>query len=86
MRIQPKRRAQSGRLEPIEVFAVAAILALFLLLFCLHYHKETVDMPKAYQAWVKQTGNPKELTYEEWRRLLRATEKSPNVIFIPMPQ
>lgn len=34
-------------------------------------HKERVVMKEGFQAWVKQTGNPSHLTYDEWRALWR---------------
>lgn len=41
-------------------------------------HHETVVMPEGYRAWVKQTGNEKDLTYGEWRALMRASEGKMN--------
>lgn len=44
-------------------------------------------MPEAYRAWVKQTGNEKQLTYAEWRSLVRANERHADygstVIYMP---
>ncbi len=31
---------------------------------------ERVILPRSYAAWCKQTGNKKNLTYEEWRSLI----------------
>jgi hypothetical protein len=39
-------------------------------------HRERVVMPAAYKAWAKHTGNSNELTYEEWRDLIRV---QPNI-------
>lgn len=71
----------------IEWVIIATIIALSCLVAWPCYYKSTVTMPAAYQAWVKQTGNPKELTYEEWRSLMRANERQNDqtIIFMPMP-
>lgn len=44
-------------------------------------HHEKVNMHEAYHAWVKQTDNPKALTYEEWRALNRANRNT--IVVIP---
>lgn len=59
----------------MEVGIVLVIVVLLGLVGVAGYHKESVEMPEAYRAWVKQTGNPKELTFEEWRALKRADER-----------
>lgn len=40
------------------------------------------ERPKAFQAWCKQTGNPKSLTYDEWCALVKATKNGNTTIFI----
>lgn len=69
-------------LTGIEVCVVCVIVMLLLTLAFSSNHKESVEMPKAYAAWVKQTGNAKNLTYEEWRALVRAGEKQGDAPFI----
>lgn len=72
-----------------EWVIIGTIIALmsFLVFSCYYIerYKATVTMPAAYQAWVKQTGNPKELTYEEWRSLMRANERQNDTTVIFMP-
>ena len=69
----------------VETCVVLAIIGLLALMLWAVHHKETVEMPEAYAAWVKQTGNEKHLTYEEWRSLMRANEKQNDttIIFVP---
>jgi len=69
-------------------FIIAALLGCLFAVFLAHKHEEQVEMPKAYQAWIKQTGNEKGLTFQEWRSLLRANEKQNDstLIFIPVSQ
>lgn len=71
----------------VEVVIVVAIIGLLAaIVLGVHHHKEKVVMPAAYSAWVKQTGNPKELSYDEWRTLMKANERQRDntVIFMPM--
>jgi hypothetical protein len=50
-------------------------------------YDETVIMPRTFAAWCKETGNPKSLSYDEWRDLVRMNEdQKPNsTVFVPMP-
>lgn len=66
----------------IETCIVVALIGVLSVAIWIDVHKERVQMPEAYRAWVKQTGNPKELTYSEWRALARTRE--PEVIIIPI--
>jgi len=68
------------------VIAIGAFLLLFFGAFgYLHHHTENVEMPKAYQAWVKLTGNDKCLSFDEWRSLVRAGEpQSGGTYIIPI--
>lgn len=75
------RKCNAGWLE-LETLLLIAGLSLCAIMVFLVYHKETVEMPNAFAAWEKQTGNEKNLTYEEWRALMRANETT-NVILIP---
>lgn len=68
-----------------EWVIIAIIVALLSIVVWSCHYKATVTMPAAYQAWVKQTGNPKELTYEEWRSLMRANERQSDQTIIFMP-
>jgi Tfp pilus assembly major pilin PilA len=43
---------------------------------------ESVEKPKQYQAWCKQTGNPNEITYQEWRSLERLEAEKRTVIVV----
>lgn len=69
----------------IESCVVLAIIGLLALLIADAVHKERVQMPKAYKAWVKQTGNTNQLTYREWRALMRANEKQNYMTIISIP-
>ena len=53
----------------VEVCIVIAIIAMLAVFALSVWHRETVTWPAAYAAWVKQTDNPKHLTYDEWRAL-----------------
>jgi quinol-cytochrome oxidoreductase complex cytochrome b subunit len=68
----------------VEVCIVAAFIVLLVtaIFYALHY--ERTEMPAAYAAWVKQTDNPKKLTYDEWRSLMRANERQRDTAYVPM--
>lgn len=68
-------------------FSATFALVIFVLIY-FENRLETVAMPKAFAAWCKQTGNPKELTYEEWRALVSASENqnSGSVLIVPIYQ
>ena len=48
---------------------VVGLVAACLVWYCVYY--ETVQMPETYRAWIKQTGNPSHLSYQEWKALMR---------------
>jgi hypothetical protein len=50
----------------VVVFAVGLIGCPYLL-YQDYQYQENVRMPEAYKAWIKHTGNPGNLTYQEWR-------------------
>lgn len=62
----------------IEVVVAVAIVAILAILIGGVIAREKVAMPEAYQAWCKETGNPKALTYQEWRSLERLEEEKRN--------
>lgn len=64
-----------------KTIAAIIVLLLALMMWGLWY-ENSVDLPNAYQAWVKQTGNPNHLTYEEWNSL-RRSQKDNTIIFMP---
>ncbi len=71
-------------ISPIEWFCLAFIAAcIWLLIWSAHY-EESVTMPTAYAAWVKQTGNDRHLTYGEWHSLQDAERRNnpPQYIYI----
>ena len=90
---KPQQKGQSDRngatmkrgFALIEVCIVVAIFALLAVIVFGNLHKERTEMPAAYAAWVKQTGNTKELTYDEWRTLMRANERQRDATLIFMP-
>lgn len=68
----------------LEKAVMAAIVMLVLFLVWSSWYQAAVEKPKAYAAWVKQTGNPKQLTYDEWKSLHNASkDHDPVFIFIP---
>lgn len=68
----------------VEVLIVVAIIALLAVIFLNGYQKERIEMPRAYKAWVKHTGNTNNLTFEEWRDLVRVGQKhDTTIIFVP---
>jgi len=69
----------------IEVLIVLTIIAIMSYMVVSSAYNEVTTMPTAYSAWVKQTGNPKELTYEEWRSLMDATRGQQDTTLIFMP-
>lgn len=72
------------KLSKTEFVIILAIIGLVGILFLINHHKETVTMPEAYKAWVKLTGNTNDLSYKEWRNLIRSTENNdqpPIIIF-----
>lgn len=69
-------------MEKLTVFVLLTIMGI---VFWSCYNEITVVRPRAYQAWIKQTGNPKNLTFEEWDDLRRVNERSrdgTDIIFI----
>lgn len=67
-----------------KVIAVV-LLAGVISLWWHHRHHEQVQLPAAYAAWCKHTGNPNHLTYDEWRAMLRAEEPRTSTTFVPAP-
>lgn len=59
----------------VEAIVCCAILVILVVIIGGAIARETVAMPEAYQAWCKETGNPKALTYQEWRSLERLEEE-----------
>jgi len=69
-----KFKSNKGYFDAVEISFITAIVILFsVFIFCIFYHCN-VTMPNAYKAWCKQTGNEKQLSYEEWKDLMAATE------------
>jgi len=59
----------------VGVIILALIIVLFIGAGFGSWHRETVRMPEVYALWVKATGNPKGLTYQEWRKLLECNSR-----------
>lgn len=70
---------------PVEVGIVCFILLLLALLGYGGWHLANVDMPEAFAAWSKHTGNPNHLTFQEWRALTKVNEPKANVVIIHQP-
>jgi hypothetical protein len=62
-------------IEASILLCIASVLILLVMSVRSAWVKENVEMPRAFHAWEKQTGNPQRLTYEEWRSLLKATQR-----------
>lgn len=67
----------------LEVITAVVVILIIAGAFMILLHDRKVSLPNSYKAWVKQTGNPKELTFSEWKALLRSRE--PELIIIPVP-
>lgn len=56
-----------------QCFGIILAYLVFILMLCgivfLVSWYEEAKLQKTYPVWIKQTGNPKELTYEEWKLL-----------------
>lgn len=70
----------------IETAIVITIIALLGLIFWGTHRRMTVELPNAYRAWCKQTGNPKQLTYDEWNDLRKSRPDDNYVpLILPIP-
>lgn len=80
------RASRQGYISLPEIMIVCVVVAAGLLLFWACWTYEHVTMPAGYAAWVKQTGNPQSLTYEEWRALVKTMDRGRDgsVLFVPM--
>lgn len=54
-------------------FVVSAIIGLFALGLYYSIKADESKMQRAYLVWVKQTGNERNISYQEWRDLIEAT-------------
>jgi hypothetical protein len=70
-------------MDKIELTLSLCVILLFLSLVGVGYHQHTVLEPKAYAAWVKLTGNPSDLTLEEWRVLYCNSQAPPPFVYTP---
>jgi hypothetical protein len=69
----------------IETFVVTTIIVLLAATIWTGRYYVTVQLPESYRAWVKQTGNPKNLTYDEWRAFMRSQDNAQIVpVIIPI--
>lgn len=82
---QGYRRPYHSAFTFIELCLVLTLVAFIGAIAWSHNHREKVLMPAAFEVWVKQTGNESQLTYAEWRTLMRASENQTTspVIIIP---
>lgn len=58
----------------VELIILGLVSGLIYFVFWIQKMENEVWMPEAYAAWVKQTENPKQLTYREWRMLVHSHE------------
>lgn len=82
---KPSSAAYCSAWMLIETCIVISIIGLIVALIWSAQYKESVQMPAAFSAWEKQTGNEKHLTYMEWRSLMRANEKQNDAMLIFVP-
>ena len=69
--------------RPIILAVIGLLVGIFLILVSIA-REEARELERGYPAWVKQTGNPKELTFEEWCALKKVMtpEEKVTVLFI----
>lgn len=74
MKKSSKRSNNSGatRVEILIIFIILSILLTIVVRFKTFAEKE---LPASYAAWVKHTGNPHHLTFEEWKALTNADHR-----------
>lgn len=80
MKSLKNRKYKSGEVDGglILILSCFSIVIIGFVCLGLHLSKETTEealnakdsYKKAYTAWVKQDGNSKNLTYDEWRSLI----------------
>ncbi len=80
---RPNRRCLTDWITDngMEIMVAAVIFIFVWIGFAIH-REETIEMPRAFAAWVKLTGNEKNLTYQEWRDLVEANKKQADNTFI----
>lgn len=61
-------------ITPVELFIAGCLLSVMLALCSSVVYIEKVKMPATFQAWCKQTGNERNLTYKEWRLLIETRQ------------
>ena len=69
----------------VEVCIVVVIILLLAAITAGALYRVCIELPAAYAAWEKQTGNPKELTYDEWRVLVSVSESRRDGVLIVVP-
>lgn len=68
MKISRKLSKNSGIIH-LELVLAFSILAILLTIIVRHRTYTEKELPASYAAWVKHTGNPNHLTFEEWKAL-----------------
>jgi hypothetical protein len=71
--------------EKLVIILFIGLFVLFGILLCSMPYANKLEREATFRAWVKQTGNPKDLTIQEWD-LLRNMEKeggSTSIILLP---
>ena len=69
-----------------DAVVALSIIALLIIITFVVAHLDNVEMSEAYTAWVKNTGNTQELSYEEWRALMKVNKRQQRgtTILVPM--
>lgn len=71
-----RKRSKNSGIIHLELVLAVSIIAIFIV-FGLARHKTYTEkeLPASYAAWVKHTGNPNHLTFEEWKALTNAEHR-----------
>jgi hypothetical protein len=69
MKIPKSKSRKNSAYTVTEVFVVIMIMATLSIFVFSEVNYQKTELPNEYAAWVKMTGNPNNLTFEEWKSL-----------------
>lgn len=75
-----------GWTEKLGVIIMIGLFVWFGILLCSMPYINKLEREKTFQAWVKQTGNPKDLTIQEWDLLRNMEQESGSTSIILLPR